>query len=69
MNACTLIDQLKKAIERHGPLTEVVVASNETYFDFVVKKHTGLTVTDGQSDIVALDVTNEVTQYIVTVQE
>ena len=69
MNACTLIDKLKKAIERYGPFTEVVIASNERYFDFVVNRRTGREVTDRQYDIVDLEVTSEVTQYIATMQE
>jgi len=71
MNVCQLVDELKHAIERNGPLSEVAIATkrDKRYFNLTVNGRTRLVATDGETRIIPLEVTDEVSRYIENVEE
>lgn len=71
MNVCQLMDALKHAVERNGPLSEVVITTkhDQRYFNFTVNGRTRLVVTEGEESIIALEVTDEVSRYVVPLEE
>jgi hypothetical protein len=69
MNVCTLLDELKHAIEINGPWSEVVIVMthDQRYFNFTVNRRTRLVGTSsnrGDVNIISLEVTDEVSRYI-----
>ncbi len=74
MNVCTLLDQLKHAVEINGPFSEVVIATkdDQRYFNFTVNERTRLVGTSRHREevsIIILEVTDEVSRYIVQMEE
>jgi hypothetical protein len=65
------VSDLIDALEKYDPFADVVIATEHdaTYFQFAIKEHEGRGVTKGQSSVVALAVTGEVSQYFITVEE
>jgi hypothetical protein len=74
MNVCTLLDQLKHAVEINGPFSEVVIATKDDQrtFNFKVNERTRLVGTSRlreEVSIITLEVTDEVSRYIVQMED
>jgi hypothetical protein len=64
------VSELIDALTQYDPFADVVIVGEvtEAYFSFTVNERTGRTVTKGQSSVVALAITGEVSQYFVTAE-
>lgn len=71
MNVCQLVDALEHAVERNGPLSEVVITTkhDQRYFNFMVNEWTRLIVSEGDENIITLELTDEVSTYVVPMEE
>jgi hypothetical protein len=71
MNVCTLLNQLKHAVEINGPFSEVVIATNDDqrYFNSTVNERTRLVGTGRHREevsVIIFEVTDEVSRHICT---
>ena len=70
-NAAMKVSELIKQLEQYDPSADVVIASTPygKYFNFRVNEQAGLAATEGASSgAVTLEITDEISQYTLTVQ-
>jgi hypothetical protein len=65
------VAELINILEKYDPLDDVVISSNHygKYRNFIVKEHGDQAITKGRTSVVALEVSDEVGEYIIIVKD